>query len=51
MKKYHFFNIEYSNFDIQIAINDLDNKINICYLKIKDINETLEFINEFSRLR
>lgn len=25
MKKYHFFNIEYSNFDIQIAINDLDN--------------------------
>ena len=25
MRKYHFFNVEYTNADIQIAINDLDN--------------------------
>lgn len=34
---------------LRVYVNDLDNKINVCYLKIKDINETLKFINEFKQ--
>jgi len=34
---------------LKVEINELDNKINVCFSKLKDLKNNLKFINEFKK--